>query len=1607
MRKLKRIFALIIALNILLGICPNVLETVSAAPKINVQVESYQAGTLNIRWDLLQARDTTVITYHAPVAGGGVEEKTITVAGNSLTPNRATIIGLENDYIYSIKVEVKNINGTTIGEDLMLFLPQISFYSEVLDQQAREIDGGGNESGVMPALKLSWALPKIYSSNFGTFVNVHRALNVIGPQVAKLDFKINITEDSQLEDVAVKFQGLNSSGNPIYKTEVSDNNNDIRTSEVLFDDTSNMLSFYLLGVKQKRGYLATKEELQNNIYVSGPDTGKEVLPNDIRDSWEYVLPHKEILPGTVYHMMVNAMFADSTGKYLDVVTYNRSGNPLMGKFNYTYTPIRFELTKDPMDNVYIKIFKVNTGNLNLPRLYYEVQTNTVPSNQDGTWTLRKMLDDTYFTGEFAYTVISGINPNNLIYYRILVKTDGSEDRLESIKMPYILKNDTSRPPIPRDVMVIRRELVTKPGMEDKSTDITISWEKPSNWDEIKRNTDMDRDVVFHFLINTHPSDLVLQNPPALEAEGKYYGSFPAVYRLEKYVSARSSAIRENGNRLEYTIKGYELFKGEYMSGYDAIEGRPVISVEDFNPHEKDADGNEYPDYLLPNKVYYMQMYTTFGADRGSTLPAKMSDKSLVVSFTTLSATEREVPLPNNFKVIKNEMDQDKVNSVELQFDKVRIDWNNYSSNRSQNDKIYYDLYMSTRTEASSFVLIGSTEYTDKDVFFEGADDPQSVFIRARISKFEPLVNAYYPDIYAYPDLVIDPYEVFGQKLLPNATYYFVIRTRLVMENPPNPPNDFIVKESIPTAILPVTTIKGGIDAPDETSKRPLAPTDFAIAKDSAGNLLLTGQQVTFNWSKLEEGVTYTLICTSNRISSNAVEEDYINDPVYRSFISEFGRDDNDGDNSKLTINPDASPMPQRISRVFKYDRRTKTFTFKIDRWLFPNKLYYFSLRAETQDKKSVWICIPVTTTLIEGPTALEIVNGAEIGFVWIDTSLNMKAEDYRVFLKGPKDLNYKQLNRSQSTVVKDGSTFYGRVYNLDPNTLYSIRVYKGQNNNTLVHDMPGVYTRDGAHQLEVKWVGPAVDNYYKYEIAIRSEEQTDYTTLASFDYDQYAEKTSRTLGTSNFAYHAKIKTAAVKLPDGTTEHWPLKSNMKYYIKVRAVKINPANTVEVTWSKYIGPKDTRTEFDQGDYDKEDQNKKKVAAFLDKVAKLEEALYWKMQVSNHEMDKILLKGDRLVNAIENSSSGQFTLDISSLGSSVNTDVVYVPANVIKTLNSKDKSLVIKTSGAEFMLRPRTLDMDNASEITAVGNKTGVKDMLFKVSISQGEYPSVNLPGGTKRLSKVAGLEVQVMGTSKSYKQLKDDIHDKVYNDAIGLVKQRVDILTGYYGSIEVSQRLDKLIDGLVLDIESELSDYINDTVEGTASRSGITIVRNSLKTFGTPMVSKLKYSDAKGMKVPYVNYDSKGSWQKITNDVTDSYGYLSFNVTGTGKYTVLTAAAVAVDVPADYWAKNEIDRLMAKYDLSDVFGGTENFYPEDRVSVREIVLLYEKVVDKAEKNSGMDIKQKVKELGLEDIVSTAGIMKNLQRQEAAAVIMRLYSLKLNVDLSTLKPKRNIFI
>ena len=1622
MIRLKRTLSAVLAILLTYGLFAGLTVNAATIP-VNIHVDEYASGTLDIHWDAISEVQSAVITYHLPDDTDNAVE---TVLELNQTTNEASISGLKTDYIYDIRLELYSQidgEGELLGEGLLYYLPRITFFAGAVapDPAYTDITGGGRESGDKPELKLRWIEPKVYNGIkfvFATHVPdagdmdgdsdtaeliytsanltyMETQLNNIyndGREIDFLNYRVNISSDltrlnggSSQAAIIINDNG----GVLLANVSTSDPTPDV-TSAVYGIDTNGYYSFSLVGRKD--------------------DTVTEIPDVDAND---YLLPDMDILPGSVYYMNIKPVFADSDNNPVNAVT---SGNPedqngslLTGTVSYASTPVRFQLSKDNANNIYIKIYKINQGSLDLPRLYYQIQASDDPS-VPGDWTVKKTMDDTYFNGDFAVTAISGVNPNNNIYYKIVVKSDSPNDKLESLKMPYMLSIDTSKPPVPLNIVVTNRELhpgtVVNPDLANvnvKSTDVTISWDKPANWD-----TEYD-DLVFHFMLSTSQTDLTDKVP--FYVNGTYWDSYIPEYRLVKYVDGRSESIIDDGSRLSLTIDAFDLFMAEKWDNLDE-------EIDNINLNNSDGNPDDYPAFLAPNTVYYFKMYTTKASDAGTSDPVKMSDQSLVISFTTLNGVEQDVPLPGNLGLEANSKNTEispPVNYIDVVFDKVtNLDWRNYTSNYNTTDYnyyTYYDIYMNSRTD-TEFTLIGTTEEQDVDLIFTGVDDPASTSVKARISQFTDNSN--------------QVVSRFGTRLLPNTTYYFKVKTRLVIERKTDP-SEFTEKESMSTAILPVTTIVIDINPPDDNDRKPLTPVDFAIASDSGGNQLLSGNSVTFTWERKEFDVVYELVRTAGRVNPTDQLSTYEFDAEYLSFLDAYDLPSDGLANEKVYLNPDPDADPTAGPEgKFSYDSTTRMCTYTVDMRLFPNKLYYFSLKAVRLDSgnisiaESAWTSIPITTSLIEAPVQLVAVNDAQLGFFWVDSTIGMTAEDYRIFIKGPGDSAYKLVTRSASTIVKDrdGRTYYGRITNLKVNSCYDIRVFKGVDNNILVYEKKGMETRDGYHELEVRWKGLPVDDYSNYEIAIRTEDASEYTTLTVSDLEQYTdnsgdllsyytEETTQTSGNDYMFYNARIKSVMVTLPGGLKTRQQLKSNVKYYIKVRAVRIDAADVALVSYSKYVGPVDSRTEFNQDDYDNTDRENENKATFLEKMKQLEKGYYWRVDIDNSDAVQILLKSEMVVNAINNSSEDYFALDMSDISLNMDKDVVFIPLSIVKAMNVKNKSLVIKTNGAEYVLRPQSLDADENEQISDLVQRSAVKDLYLQLTISRTDTVPVSLSSSGDRISAVNDLEIQAVGASKTDAELKSLFYDKLYNEEDGLVSTKLNLLLNTYigNGTDASDTMNEYTAKLIEMIEEELSEYIDSILESVTLKTSAQIITQ----FGTPVSARLSFSTRQGVKTPYVLYDGSNTWQKLAANVVQAPSSLTFNVLKTGKYVIMLAARSSIsDVPDNHWARDYIVKLTSRYDLSDVFIGINNaFAPENQVSGKEIILLYEKVTGRANANTGLDIKQKSVKLGLDTIINPNAVLKNIKRQETAAILIKLFAVKKGVNETALRPGRTIML
>jgi len=87
----------------------------------------------------------------------------------------------------------------------------------------------------------------------------------------------------------------------------------------------------------------------------------------------------------------------------------------------------------------------------MPRMFYEIQSSDDPTIP-GDWTVRKTLDDSFFPqgADNALTVISGVGLNNIIYYKIVVKSDAPLTGLSPTNFLIPLERTQANGPFPAE-----------------------------------------------------------------------------------------------------------------------------------------------------------------------------------------------------------------------------------------------------------------------------------------------------------------------------------------------------------------------------------------------------------------------------------------------------------------------------------------------------------------------------------------------------------------------------------------------------------------------------------------------------------------------------------------------------------------------------------------------------------------------------------------------------------------------------------------------------------------------------------------------------------------------------------------------------------------------------------------------------------------------------------------------------------------------------------------------------------------------------------------------------------------------------------------------------
>ncbi len=1625
MNKIKRTVSFFLVLVFLLTGLPSELKIFAAPEDITLTV-AYNPITYKyeISYPTLTVPARTEVKFHNP-------DGTLThIVGVERYSQGKIIVDAEfaSDHIYDISMDVYRAGDMALSHHGEVhYLADITFTGESFNQMAKMSDIEDKnpildpnvpgsavlvKSGDNPIIKLNWKVPTIYDSVSNSIINLTNPqalamLKLDDVPISKACFQINMTV------------GKSSTRKIDFTTDYVPDATDSTKLDMIIEGKDIFVSGYNDSVLNPNRILSVELKKEQGI-----EPGTEYEFTNIGIIFENAASEQVTLRRT-------KLRTDSDNRF-PVKNIDNAFSEMGMNISSIYTPIQMELTKVDTDKVEVRFRKIVNGLY--PELYYQVQYASRIEDlysQTNRWVkipASSLPSSEAYGSEIVNVNITGAtNPEQ--YFRVVYYDSSSQlPRSSSLSLNLqLLGLDSGKPPLPKEIVAepvyVGRKNVTVPPTELSSgtveipaSDLRLSFEKPiswrqytgSAWETFRNLTPDDSDFIFHIILSTYLPESAVEK----DTTNIGFSNTKEIYlpvKQKRVLVLDKKMFQEDPSdptRIICTIPGDKLF-------YDYVSNTAIPNENNENPSEDSING-DYPTFLVPNTTYFMQIFTSRREDNddiysdiwgdsgrlSTELNNKLSYMSPIMSFTTWPLTETPIPMPDISLNIEPETYVNPatgamtLEGIRVKYPRILTDveWQRYTNNNT-NRVIKYEFFISR--DPSNF------------------DETPNVTDLAQYPAEAEIINR-------FVKILKDRDGV--SSILPNTVYYIKARSTLEVDG-------VLLGRSVDTAVKAITTPKIDTGGLDNVYRDPRAPSEFSIAVDANGELLLSDAWVTLNWLHAENDVTYEMVCTSVSIPAGAVEADYRLDPYNLGFLNAYNEFRNPAGDSKLHLNVNSMTLDgfsvSENGHVIMPIRRE---------YLKPNNIYYFSLRAVRNrglvvDGKSIetvsrWITIPVTTRMVKAPAFLETVKDMEIGFNIQNNVVGTTADSMEVHIKKREagSTSYVLLNRAEYSCVQDGTTFYFRVYNLEPNQWYDVLI-RNKVNNTWYHSSTKTWqtskdypvqekTRDALNEIEVRFEG---EEPYTYFLEARTESDSEYQQLyyspsgqTDYGYNTpsgrimfYREKTKLYVdeGSPKYIYYAKITGKSVKNENGVLVKQPLKTNTLYYIKLWAHNIED--------SLHIGPVTARTDFSQADYDEEKNKDNTIDLFNDTADKLTQKLYWRIDIKTGTAVRVILKDDRVAGLLKVAKESTITVDISAEQADTSYYEILIPYKTLEAIDTYNSRLNIKLLGAEITLNKGSIDLEKLKQQALT---SGTKEAMLLLKVNRKQTAASTLPSGFTLASKSYVLQANAIGSRLSYAEIDQMILNILKKpDAkgpfkYGILNRELTKVLNSLSSYSYKSQVDlkDLINSVISGVEIELSRYLKDIIDGGSGLPTDFTVVKGITEFPGKIGIKLEYTYQNGFTTPYVNYGS--GWKEPTGGRGYVMQYVLFRAEKPGEYIV----AVKVQTVSQPGTPDNsaLSFLSSRYDLSKVFGkGT--IYTNNPLKGEQAVMLYAVVTKRDGEITGMTPNQKVSKLGLGGIIGTSELTGYMNNQTSVAMAVQLYCRRANIDPKYMKPSRTINI
>jgi S-layer homology domain. len=328
------------------------------------------------------------------------------------------------------------------------------------------------------------------------------------------------------------------------------------------------------------------------------------------------------------------------------------------------------------------------------------------------------------------------------------------------------------------------------------------------------------------------------------------------------------------------------------------------------------------------------------------------------------------------------------------------------------------------------------------------------------------------------------------------------------------------------------------------------------------------------------------------------------------------------------------------------------------------------------------------------------------------------------------------------------------------------------------------------------------------------------------------------------------------------------------------------------------------------------------------------------------------------------------------------------------------------AEYKLVSSVLDESSYSEATNLKDNYNETELWFKLTVSRPDGGTEGIQTTVQSISQVNIVKMNVLAMTASYSSLKKDFEDKVYNSETGLLEEKKDELKDLFtknpGSL--SGDTDYMVDAFVDEVQQELADYVKASIEGGYDSSSKTtkttkiLASKEINEFSAPIIASVYVNRTDDFCQPYGLFVDKGEWKKM-DTLSKSSDRLSFEFIKAGKYFIGVSGTFGNSVPKEHPAYQNIVEFNNLYNIADVFSASGDFDPDTPMTVKESILILDKVFSKNSVN-GEALQKKVARLGLGKYFTSVSPVKDLSREQAATLYTAAYCLKNGTDISTIK-------